>query len=164
MKITRREHLGLLAGAAAAAVLPGAARADGHAVVHEVMMMNRHPENGRERNVFVPDIVRANVGDTIKFIATDRGHNSQADEDMAPEGGTTWRGRINEEVEVVVEAEGAYGYYCQPHRTTGMVGLILVGDVSGNYEAAKAARQRGKARQRYEDIFARADEMLAAEG
>lgn len=163
MKITRREHLGLMAGAAVAAVLPGAARADGHAVVHEVMMMNRHPDNGRERNVFVPDIVRANVGDTIKFIPTDRGHNSQVDEDMMPEGGDTWRGRISNEVEVTVTTEGAYGYYCQPHRSTGMVGLVLVGDVSGNYEAAKEQRQRGKAKQRYEDIFARADALLAAE-
>jgi hypothetical protein len=45
----------------------------------------------------------------------------------------------------------------------GMVGLILVGDVSGNYDAVKAVRQRGKAKAVYDDIFARADALLAAE-
>lgn len=167
MKITRREHLGLMAGAAATAAIPGLANAESHSteepVTHIVEMLNADPDNSRERNVFVPDIVRAKVGDTIKFVNADRGHNSQIDEDMMPEGGTEWKGRINEEIEVTIDVEGAYGYYCQPHRATGMVGLILVGDVSGNYEAIKGVRQRGRARARYESIFERADELLASE-
>jgi len=163
MKITRREQLGLMAGAAAAAIVPGVAKADGHATMHIVEMLNADPDNSRERNVFRPDIVRAAVGDTIKFVNADRGHNSQVDEDMMPAGGTEWKGRINEEIEVKIEAEGAYGYYCQPHRATGMVGLVLVGDVSGNYDDVKGARQRGKAKARYKDIFERADALLASE-
>ena len=47
----------------------------------------------------------------------------------------------------------------------GMVGLILVGDPSSNYEEAKAAiaKQKGKAKKVYKDIFERADAMLATE-
>ncbi len=44
-----------------------------------------------------------------------------------------------------------------------MVGLILVGDVSANYDAVKEVRQKGKAKKVYADIFARADALLAAE-
>ena len=62
-----------------------------------------------------------------------------------------------------MEVEGAYGYKCQPHASAGMVGLILVGDVSGNYEDLKGERFRGKAKQRMEAYFEMADEMLAAE-
>ena len=168
MKITRREHLGLMAGAAALAVT-GSARAESHAsdepMTHIVEMLNADPDNSRERNVFKPAVIRAKVGDTVKFVNADRGHNSQVDDKMMPEGGAEWKGRINEEVEVTFEEgmNGAYGYYCQPHRATGMVGLILVGDVSGNYEDLKGARQRGKAKARYAAIFEEADAILAAE-
>ena len=163
MTQTRRETLKTLGAVAVAASVPiGAARAQG--TVHEVQMLNVDPDDRKQRQVFVPDIVRAQPGDTIRFISVDRGHNSKSNDDMIPEGGTEWDGKIGDDVEVVIETEGAYGYYCTPHQTAGMVGLILVGDVSGNYEAIKEARQRGRAKQRYEDIFARADAMLAEEG
>lgn len=168
-KLTRREHLALLGGTAAAAVLgtPLLASGDSAAaegpVVHEVQMLNVHPDNNRERQVFYPDLVRAQPGDTIRFIATDRGHNAEVDTDMMPEGGTEWAGRINQDVEVTIDVEGAYGYVCKPHASAGMVGLILVGDVSGNFEDLKGQRMRGKAKQRFEDIFARADALLAEE-
>lgn len=161
MKITRRTGLKLM-GAGALAASPLKAIAESHTTVHEVQMLNRDPETG-DSMVFEPDVVRAEVGDTIRFVSTDRGHNSTANEDMLPEGVEPWKGRINEDIEVVVEADGAYGYFCTPHQSVGMVGLILVGDVSTNYEAVKEVNQRGRAKQRWEDIFARADEMLEAE-
>ncbi|MEL7117365.1 MAG: hypothetical protein AAGP08_17570, partial [Pseudomonadota bacterium] len=50
-----------------------------------------------------------------------------------------------------------------PHKSWGMVGLLLVGDVSVNYEAAKTARQRGKAKANFAELFAEADALLAEE-
>ncbi|MEL6424182.1 MAG: pseudoazurin [Pseudomonadota bacterium] len=163
MKITRREHLALLGGTMAAAALPGVASADGHAQTHIVEMLNVDPDDRKKRQIFKPAVLRANPGDIVKFVATDRGHNSQVDEKMMPAGGDTWKGRINEEVEVTLTVDGAYGYYCQPHRSVGMVGLILVGDAAASLEEAKTVRQRGKAKQVYEELFAEADAMLAAE-
>ncbi len=171
MKFTRRDTIALIGGAAGAAALPaGLSMAASHASdsddtpnVHEVQMLNKHPENARERQVFYPDIIRAKVGDTIKFISVDRGHNSEFEADWSPEGGTEWEGAIGEDIEVVIEVEGAYGYKCTPHASAGMVGLILVGDVSGNYEDLKGERFRGKAKKRFEDIFERADALLAEE-
>lgn len=170
MHMTRRQNLGLLAGAACAIALPlgaprliGTAWAANHApALHEVLMLNADPDNKRERNVFSPDLLQIKPGDTVKFLATDRGHNAQVDTKMMPEGATKWKGRINEEIEVLFQTEGAYGYYCQPHRGLGMVGLILVGDPTANYDDIKRVRQRGKAKARYADIFARADALLAA--
>ncbi|MBC6442236.1 MAG: pseudoazurin [Rhodobacteraceae bacterium] len=168
MKQTRRENLVFLGGAASAILTPlGASAGDTveveGAVVHEVQMLNKHPDNSRERQVFVPDIVRAKVGDTIKFVTVDKGHNSESSKKGIPAGAEAWRGKINADVEYVIKVEGAYLYNCKPHRTAGMVGLLLVGDVSGNYEEVKKSRFRGKERKRYEDIFARADEILATE-
>lgn len=163
MEFTKRQTLALLGGAATAVALPGLAQAEDGPTVHEVLMYNKHPENKKMRNVFVPDIVRAKPGDTIKFITKDKGHNAQSDKNMMPEGAEDFKSKISGDYELTVTAEGAYGYFCTPHRTLGMVGLILVGDVSGNYEDVKKAKQKGKAKKVYKDIFKRADAMLAAE-
>ena len=166
MKLTRRDTLALLGGSATAAALGAPLFAESHSegpVTHVVEMLNADPENKRERQVFVPNVVRAQPGDTIMFVATDRGHNAETNDKMIPDGGTEFAGKINEEFEIVMEVEGAYGYECKPHASAGMVGLNLVGDVSGNYEDLKKVRQRGKAKKRYEEIFAKADEILAAE-
>ncbi|MCV6595786.1 MAG: pseudoazurin [Mangrovicoccus sp.] len=162
MTQTRREVLKTAAAVTLTAMLPASmARAEG--TVHEVQMLNVHPDDKKKRQVFVPDIVRAQPGDTIKFIAADKGHNAESNEDMLPEGAEGWEGPMNKDVEVTLTTEGAYGYYCKPHQALGMVGLILVGDVSGNYEALKEVKQRGKAKKVFPDIFERADAMLAAE-
>jgi pseudoazurin len=163
MKLTRRENLALMGAAAATTLVPGATRAQEGGTVHEVQMLTRDPETG-ENQVFKPALLRVQPGDTIRFLATDPGHNSQSNDDLIPEGGETWEGEINEEVEVTLETEGTYPYYCLPHQTAGMVGLILVGDFTSNYEEAKNGRYRGRARQRYEELYARADEILAEEG
>ncbi|WP_300517166.1 plastocyanin/azurin family copper-binding protein [Aliiroseovarius sp.] len=168
MNQTRRAHMKMLGAGLGMTILPAPLRASGDMapvtpVIHVVEMRNRHPENGGMRNVFVPDLLRVKPGDTIRFVTVDKGHNTVSDDRMIPEGGQSWDGRIAQDVEVTLTTEGAYGYYCAPHRSLGMVGLILVGDVSGNYRAVKEQRQRGKAREVYADIFKRADALLAAD-
>ena len=168
MPQTRRTHLKMLGASLGLSTLPSGLMASDDTTTdapktHVVEMLNKHPEDSKQRNVFVPDILRAKPGDTIRFVTVDKGHNSASDANMLPEGGQTWDGKISKDVEVTLTTEGAYGYYCTPHRSLGMVGLILVGDVSGNYDAVKAVRQRGKAKTVYADIFTRADALLAAE-
>ena len=161
MKLTRRHHLALLGAAGASSLWPVRGRANG--VVHEVKMLNHHPDDRKELMVFYPDIVRANPGDTIRFLAADSNHNSQARDDMLPDGAEPWKSKIGSDFDLTLDVEGAYGYFCTPHKSYGMVGLILFGDVSGNYEALKTVRQRSKSKPRFADIFARADALLAGE-
>ena len=164
MSITRREHLAGLAAAGLTLTIGGRVSADSHAaegaMEHVVEMRNSDPDNPRKRQVFVPEILQVNPGDTVKFVSADPGHNSEVDEDMMPEGGTMWEGKINEDITVTIDVEGAYGYYCTPHRTAGMVGLILVGSALENYEALKDVRQRGQAGRRWEEIFEQADSIV----
>lgn len=95
-------------------------------------------------------------------MAVDHGHNSVTYDDMMPEGAEGWRSRISQDFEVTVDVEGAYGYYCQPHKALGMVGLILVGDASVNFDSLKQAEFRPpKEKERWADILTRAEEMLA---
>lgn len=166
MPHTRRTSIKIMSGFSAAALLGASAVraiAQDTPVVHEVQMLNEHPDDSKEKMVYVPDLIRANPGDTIRFISSNPGHNIQSMKDMLPEGVEKFKSTIGEDYDLVLSVEGAYGIGCTPHSSVGMVMLVLFGDVAGNYEALKELRQNGKAKKRYEDIFARADALLAEE-
>jgi pseudoazurin len=78
------------------------------------------------------------VGDTVKFLPTDGGHNAASL--FTPEGGTTWKGEINKEVSVTIKKEGVYIYSCDPHKTLAMVGVIQAGNATNKDAAIKAAK------------------------
>ena len=75
-----------------------------------------------------PLVTFAQPGDRIKFTNM-AGHDTASMEGMIPEGATAWQSKLGEEAfTITVEKEGAYVYKCNPHITTGMVGIIVVGD------------------------------------
>ncbi len=140
----------LKAGFLAAAVLL-ALQAPAQAAEIEVKMLNRGEAGVM---VFEPALVQIAPGDTVRFVPTDRGHNAQSIEGMLPEGAAAFKGKLGEEIAVTFEAEGVYGYECKPHYGMGMIGLVVVGDPGGNLEDAEAVKQRGRADQRFQDLFA----------
>ena len=75
-----------------------------------------------------PLVTFAQPGDTIRFTNM-TGHDTASMESLVPEGATAWHSKLGEEgFTVTVDKEGAYVYKCTPHITTGMVGVIVVGD------------------------------------
>ncbi|MEO1018464.1 MAG: pseudoazurin [Pseudomonadota bacterium] len=127
------------------------------AETHLVQMLNADPNDPNTINLFEPAVLRVEPGDTVKFLAVDRSHNSASKKGMIPAGAEPWNGKIDEEIEITFDVEGTYGYICLPHYAMGMVGLILVGDYTGNLEAARKVRHVGKARQAFRDLFAQID-------
>jgi pseudoazurin len=115
----------------------------------EVKMLNKGADGAM---VFEPALVRIAPGDTVKFVATDKGHNAETIETMLPEGGKTFVGKINEELAITFDKPGVYGYKCKPHYGMGMVGLVVVGDAT-NLDQAKAATHPGKAKQIFATLF-----------
>jgi len=53
---------------------------------HVVEMLNKDPEGTRRRNLYAPEIVYVQPGDTVTFKSTDRGHNVETIKGMIPEG------------------------------------------------------------------------------
>ncbi|MEO1563548.1 MAG: pseudoazurin [Pseudomonadota bacterium] len=158
IRFTRREA-GLMMGAAAIAS-PSFAM-DAEPKVIEVQMLNSDPADPKRKQVFVPHIIQANVGDTIKFLSVDKGHNAATSRGMIPEGAEAFKGGINKDVEYTVTTPGMYGIECTPHKTTGMVALVVVEGEGklDNLEAAQGERQPGRARQAWEAIWEEAAEM-----
>ena len=127
--------------AAALALAAGMA----HAAEHEVTMLNKG-EAGMM--VFEPAFVKAEPGDVIHFVPTDKSHNVEAIKEILPEGVEVFKSKINEEYSLTVTEPGVYGVKCTPHYAMGMVALIQVGDAPANLEAAKTTKMPKKARER----------------
>lgn len=126
-----------------AALMSGAAFAE----TFEVQMLNKGADG--ERMVFEPAFLQAQPGDTIKFIATDKGHNAEVNKGMLPAGAEAFKGKINEEIEVTLDVEGVYGVICKPHFAMGMVMTIAVGEADVP-EDFFAGRVPPKAKERFE--------------
>ena len=104
---------------------------------HQVLMLNKGSDG--KLMVFEPAFIRIAPGDSVKFIAKDKGHNAETVSGMTPAGGPTFKGKFNEEISVKFTKEGLYGYKCLPHTGMGMVGLIQVGKAVNKPQAAAAA-------------------------
>ena len=102
--------------------------------------------------VFEPSIVKIAPGDTVHFVATDKGHNVMSIAGMAPNGAAPFQGKMNEDLTVQFDQAGIYGVECKPHYGMGMVGLIVVGEPT-NVAEAKAVLQKGKAKPHFEKLF-----------
>ncbi|MEP1538725.1 MAG: pseudoazurin [Paracoccaceae bacterium] len=133
----------VVTGFAIAALMGSVASAE----TFEVQMMNKGSDG--ERMVFEPAFVQAAPGDTIRFIAADKGHNAEVSKGMLPEGAEAFKGKVNEEFEVTLDIEGVYGVICKPHFAMGMVMTIAVGDVDAPAEFFKG-RVPKRAKERFE--------------
>lgn len=125
---------------------------------HFVKMLNIDPQSPDRQHVFEPNVLFIEPGDTVTFVATDRGHNTATKRGMVPNGAEGWNGAIDEEVSVTLTVPGTYGYICLPHLEMGMVGLILVGDYTINFDEARKVRQIGRARSEFRQLFQRVAE------
>lgn len=130
-----------------ACLLPIAALAE----TYEVQMLNR---NDTGPMVYEPDYLVVQPGDTVRFLATDPGHNAATIAGMIPEGGEKFVGKIDQEIEVTLTAEGLWGIKCSPHYTMGMVMLIQVGDTPAT-EADLPDDLPPEVRQRMDEIITR---------
>jgi len=121
----------------------------------EVKMLNKGTEGGMM--VFEPALVKIAPGDTVKFVATDKGHNVESIKGMLPADATSISGKSGEDLSVTLDKPGVYGVKCLPHYGMGMVAMIVVGTPT-NLDEAKAAPQIGKAKQVMAGLF---DKLVA---
>ena len=119
---------------------------------HVVEMLNKGEKGAM---VFQPNFVQAALGDTVKFVPTDKSHNAETIKGMIPEGAESFKGKMNEEFTVTFDKDGVYGVKCAPHYGMGMVALIVVGQPV-NADEAKAVKQTGKAKAAFAELFGQA--------
>lgn len=121
------------------------------AEVVDVKMLNKGADG---MMVFEPAQVTLAPGDSIRFLAADKGHNAETIEGMLPEGATAFAGKINEELTVTFDQPGVYGVRCKPHFAMGMVMVIAVGEGATAPEGFLEGRLPKKAKERLEAALA----------
>jgi pseudoazurin len=124
----------------------------------EVKMLNKGAEGVM---VFEPSFVKADPGDTVKFVATDKGHNVETIAGMLPDGAAPIAGKMGQDLSVKLDKAGVYGVKCLPHYGMGMVAMVVVGTPT-NQDAAKAVNHPGKAKQVFSAMFGRLSTLAAA--
>jgi pseudoazurin len=118
----------------------------------EVDMLNKGADGAM---VFEPSLTKVAVGDTVHFVAKDKGHNAQTIPGMLPDGATPIDGQISQDVTVTFTVPGVYGVRCVPHFALGMVALVEVGPAPPpNLSAAQAAPVPPLAKKRLDPLWA----------
>ena len=105
--------------------------------------------------VFSTEIVRINLGDTVFWQATDKGHNVQfISKNGVPEGVEKFKSKIGKDAEFTFTIPGIYAYWCTPHKSMGMIGFVIVdGDLS-NLDSIKKVKYLGKSKKIAQSLIA----------
>ena len=116
----------------------------------EIEMLNK--DGAGRKMVYSLDIANIDLGDTIKWVPTSKGHNVEIV--AAPEGfDIPKKSKNGKEVSIEFTVPGIYYYWCTPHKGMGMIGLIVVdGDTSNKDDVAKA-KALGKSKKKLKKLL-----------
>ena len=102
--------------------------------------------------VYSEDVLKVEVGDTVVWKPKDKGHNVEfiigPDAVELPK-----KSRINQEFTFTFEKSGVYFYQCTPHKSMGMIAVIIVGEDLTNIDQVKSVRVFGKSKRKLEEIL-----------
>ena len=86
-----------------------------------------------EFDTYSSEIIHINVGDTVKWLPTNEGHNVEFI--MTPKMlSSPQKSKMNEPHSMIFQEAGVYVYGCTPHLNMGMLGLIVVDNDFHNIE------------------------------
>jgi len=115
-----------------------------------VEMLNKRDDGAKM--VYSEDVTRIDVGDTITWVPTAKGHNVEII--AAPEGfDIPKKSKLNKEVAITFDTPGVYLYQCTPHKSMGMIALVVVGDDTSNLDAVADAKVRGKSKKKLKELL-----------
>ncbi len=115
-----------------------------------IEMLNK---SGNEMMVYSKKVARVNVGDTIFWKATDKGHNVEFIKGGVPEGVEKFKSKFNKDTEYKFTVPGIYAYWCTPHKNMGMIGFVVVGGDKSNLENIKKIRFSSKSKKIAPDLI-----------
>ena len=108
---------------------------------------------GKESMVYSKKIARVNVGDTVTWLATSKGHNVEFIKDGVPTGVDKFKSKFNKDVSYKFTIPGIYAYWCTPHKSMGMIGFVVVGDNKSNLDDIKKIKFVAKSKKIAPDLI-----------
>jgi pseudoazurin len=115
-----------------------------------VEMLNKRDDGAKM--VYSEDITRIDLGDTITWVPTAKGHNVEII--AAPEGfNIPKKSKNGKEVAITFDVPGIYYYWCTPHKGMGMIALVVVGDDTSNKDDVAKAKALGKSKKKLKALL-----------
>ena len=116
-----------------------------------VEMLNKRDDGAKM--VYSEDITRIDVGDTITWVPTSKGHNVEFI--AGPDGWDAPRkSKLNKEVEITFDTPGVYLYQCSPHKSMGMIAIVVVGKPGEVKDRLKDVKVLGKSKKKLKALLA----------
>jgi len=110
-----------------------------------VEMLNKRADG--QIMVYSEDISKIDVGDTITWVPTTKGHNVEFL--AGPDG---WevpkRSKMNKEYSYTFNIPGIYFYQCTPHKGMGMIALVVVGGDTSNKDTIAKVKVVAKSKKK----------------
>lgn len=117
-----------------------------------VDMLNKRDDGAKM--VYSEDISRIDAGDSITWLPTSKGHNVEFI--AGPDG---WdapkKSKLSKEVTITFDTPGVYLYQCTPHKSMGMIAIVVVGTptYSEAEDTLKDAKVRGKSKKKLKELL-----------
>ena len=115
---------------------------------HKIEMLNK--DSNGNRMVFSQEIIHVAVGDTVTWLPTTRGHNVEM---VASPNNLKFKSKNSKEAKITFEKPGIYYYWCTPHKSMGMIGLVIVGNDLSNLADIKKAKAKGKSKKKLKSLL-----------
>ena len=113
-----------------------------------IEMLNKDADGNKM--VFSNEIARIDIGDTITWIPTSKGHNVEM---IASPNNMKLKSKNGKEVKMTFEEVGIYYYWCTPHKGMGMIGLVVVGGDTSNKDQIAKAKALGKSKKKLKKLL-----------
>ena len=119
-----------------------------------VEMWNKDPDDKSRKMVFSQEIVTIEAGESVTWLATDKGHNVELID--GPDGvELEKKSKLSKDVTITFDKPGVYVYVCTPHASMGMIGIVVVGDLTQEaVDAIKDAKVKGKSKKKFKALLA----------
>ena len=113
-----------------------------------IEMLNKDADGNKM--VYSAEIARVDVGDTITWVPTTKGHNVEM---IASPNDMKFKSKNGKEAKITFEDPGLYLYWCTPHKGMGMIGLVVVGGDTSNADTVAKAKVKGKSKKKLKKLL-----------
>ena len=113
-----------------------------------IEMLNKDAHGNKM--VYSEEIANVDVGDTITWVPTDKGHNVEM---IASPNDMKLKSKNGKEVQVTFDVPGIYYYWCTPHKGMGMIGLVVVGGDTSNKDQIAKSKAMGKSKKKLKKLL-----------
>ena len=103
---------------------------------------------GKEHMVYSKKIVKVDIGDTVFWKSVNPGHNVEFINGGFPEGAEKLKSKYSKDTSYTFKVPGIYAYWCTPHKSMGMIALVVVGGDTSNKDAIAKIKAMGKSKKK----------------